>query len=232
MLNPVGRWAVLVCSVGFSLYGLVAYFFFEPGTNVHPEMRMAYAANPVRILLHIGFGALALVLGPLQFFPELRRRWPRLHRSLGYLYFLAVGVSGLAGLLTAAIAFGGLVAVTGFGSLSMIWLATAGFALAAAWRRDWVTHERWALRCFALTFAAVTLRVHLGAFVAIGEAFENFYPVLAWACWVPNLLFVEWVLLAPGRQTQAQVMLLEAEAEAQARSRLVDRSRRILPTSL
>ncbi len=28
-----------------------------------------------------------------------------------------------------------------------------------------------------------------------GVAFEAFYPVQAWVCWVPNLLFVEWLLL-------------------------------------
>lgn len=31
---------------------------------------------------------------------------------------------------------------------------------------------------------------------AAGFAFEDFYPVRAWLCWVPNLILVEWILLA------------------------------------
>jgi hypothetical protein len=42
---------------------------------------------------------------------------------------------------------------------------------------------------FALTFAAVTLRIGLGIGFGSGIPFEIFYPYLAWICWVPNLLF-------------------------------------------
>ncbi len=232
MLSPVGRWAVLILSVGFTAYGLFAYFFLNPGTTAHPAMQAAYAEYPGRILLHVAFGALALLTGPTQFFPGLRKARPRLHRRLGYLYFLGVLVGGAAGLMTAAIAFGGLVSVTGFGTLAMVWLWTGGAALAAAWRRNWVQHERWALRSFALTFSAVTLRLHLAAFLLVGESFVNFYPVLAWVSWVPNLLFVEWVLLAPGRMTQAEAMRREAQAEDESRRRMAGRSRSILTSNL
>jgi hypothetical protein len=51
------------------------------------------------------------------------------------------------------------------------------------------------VRNFALTFAAVTLRLYLPLGFASGLRFEDFYPAVAWLCWVPNLLFVEWVTL-------------------------------------
>ena len=41
---------------------------------------------------------------------------------------------------------------------------------------------------FALTFAAVTLRIGLGIGFATGIPFEVFYPLLAWICWIPNLI--------------------------------------------
>ena len=52
------------------------------------------------------------------------------------------------------------------------------------------------IRNFALTFAAVTLRAYLGLSQAVfGLSFEAFYPVVAWLCWVPNLIVAEWLVI-------------------------------------
>jgi hypothetical protein len=47
------------------------------------------------------------------------------------------------------------------------------------------------VRNFALTFAAVTLRFYLPGSVAAGIAFELAYPVIAWLCWLPNIVIAE-----------------------------------------
>jgi Predicted membrane protein (DUF2306) len=193
-MNATLRWLVLLSSVGVTGYGLFAYLGLEPGTTVHPDMKAAYAAHPVRILVHVVCSAVALVVGPLQFFPALRAR-RRLHRALGYTYALAVLGGGLSGFATAFIAFGGLVSGVGFGLLALVWLGATAAAVRAAQQRDFAGHERWAVRSFGLTFSAVTLRIYLGIFFAAGVPFEQFYPLLAWLCWVPNLLLIEWVLL-------------------------------------
>lgn len=195
MKTAFARWTILLLSLGVTGYGLFAYFVLEPGSTVHPDMRAAFAAHPGRILTHVGFSALALLVGPLQFFPALRAR-RRLHRALGYVYFTGVIGGGIAGFCTAFIAHGGLVTSFGFGLLALLWLWTGLAALQAARRRDFASHERWALRSFALTFAAVMLRIYLPSSVILGLPFEDFYPAVAWLCWVPNLLFVEWFLLA------------------------------------
>ena len=45
-------------------------------------------------------------------------------------------------------------------------------------------------RSFALTFAAVTLRVYLG--ISLGAGLElDPDPAIAWLCWLPNLLVLE-----------------------------------------
>jgi len=38
----------------------------------------------------------------------------------------------------------------------------------------------------------VTLRLYLPALVVGGVDFAVAYPIVAWLCWVPNLLFAEW----------------------------------------
>lgn len=188
------RWLVLVSSLGVVGYGLFAYLALVPGTTVHPTMKATYAEHPVRIIAHVVFSALALAVGPLQFFPAIRRR-VALHRALGYVYFTGVFAGGIAGLATAFVAYGGLVSQVGFGLLAVVWLLTATAALRAIKRRDFTAHETWSVRCFALTYSAVTLRGYLGLFFASGMNFDHFYPLVAWLAWVPNLLFVEWVLL-------------------------------------
>jgi hypothetical protein len=50
------------------------------------------------------------------------------------------------------------------------------------------------VRNFALTFAAVTLRLWLPASVVAGVPFGLAYPAIAWLCWVPNALFAEVLL--------------------------------------
>jgi hypothetical protein len=51
------------------------------------------------------------------------------------------------------------------------------------------------MRNYAMAFGAVTLRIYLGVFGAVGVPFIESYPVVAWIAWVPNLIFVEWFLL-------------------------------------
>jgi hypothetical protein len=48
-------------------------------------------------------------------------------------------------------------------------------------------------RSYALIFAAVTLRIYL-PFLATAFGEHDGYAIVAWACWVPNLLVAEWLI--------------------------------------
>jgi hypothetical protein len=82
----------------------------------------------------------------------------------------------------------------GFVTLGQLWIVTAILALMAIKRGDYRAHEAWAIRSFALTFAAVTIRLQLGAGFAAGQRFEDFYWMLSWTCWIPNLIVAEWLI--------------------------------------
>jgi len=88
-------------------------------------------------------------------------------------------------------AFGGLPGRLGFAFLALAWLCSGFRAYLAIRARDITAHRRWMVRNFALTFAAVTLRLYLPTSLASGVAFEIAYPAIAWLCWVPNLLIAE-----------------------------------------
>jgi hypothetical protein len=90
-------------------------------------------------------------------------------------------------------AFGGVVAKLGFAGLALAWLYTGARAFSAAMGRDFVAHERWMIRNFSLSFAAVTLRLYMPLVFIFQFPFEVAYAVIAWICWVPNLLVAEWI---------------------------------------
>ena len=64
--------------------------------------------------------------------------------------------------------------------------------LARARRFD--EHRRWMIRSFALTFAAVTLRLQIPVSQILGYDFMESYRIIAWSAWVPNLILAEMYL--------------------------------------
>lgn len=192
------RWSAP--AIGVLCFGVAAYavglYGFGPGAErLHPEMRATFEREALAIRTHIFASALALVLGPFQFSARLRARRPDVHRWLGRLYLGgAVVVGGMAGLYMSVHAFGGVVAKLGFAGLALGWLYTGVQAYLAVRRRDFVEHRRWMVRNFALTLAAVTLRLYLPPVFIFGLPFAQAYAVIAWACWVPNWMLAEWWL--------------------------------------
>jgi uncharacterized membrane protein len=187
--------ALTLLSLGVAAYAFLVYGFLPLGRALHPDMRATFESYRAGIYLHVFASAVALVLGPFQFSARLRGKRPALHRWMGRLY-LGVGVlvGGLAGLFMAWHAFGGIVSRLGFAALAAAWLYTGLRAYVAIRARDITSHRRWMVRNFSLTFAAVTLRLWLPASFLSGIPFESAYPVIAWLCWVPNLVLAERLL--------------------------------------
>jgi uncharacterized membrane protein YozB (DUF420 family) len=162
-----------------------------------PLMQQRFSQYPVSTWLHLTIGALVIVLAPFQLSARARERFPRAHRWGGRAYAVGVLVSGSAGLALARVSQGGGVAHVGFGTLAVLWIATTALGVQRIRRGDREGHERWMLRSVALTFAAVTLRLYIPLGVVLGLPVEPSYRAIAWLCWLPNLLVVEWALHRP-----------------------------------
>jgi uncharacterized membrane protein len=182
-------------------YAILAYSLWPLGAMVAPEIAAAHRAHPVLVYGHVFAAALALALGPFQFSTRLRNARPRLHRWIGRSYLgMGVLVGGVFGLLLSRYAFGGPLAQIGFALLAIAWLYTGLRGWLAIRGGDVVTHRQWMVRNQALTLAAVSLRLYVGAVVAAQWPFEPAYAAIAWLCWVPNLLLAEgWVRRPAGR---------------------------------
>lgn len=190
-----GKAIAILLAVSVGAYAAYAYGLLPLGSIVHPDMGETFRAHSVGIYLHIFASIFAIVLGPLQFSTRLRQPRLSVHRWIGRLYlFVGVSIGGVAGLYMATLAYGGTVARVGFSLLALTWLYTGYRAYVAIRQRRIAEHRRWMIRNYALTFAAVTLRIYLPTAIAAHVPFDTMYPIVAWICWVPNLLVVEWFL--------------------------------------
>ena len=159
-----------------------------------PFVARLRAASPWPILTHIAASLIALAVGPWQFNTRVRSRVLNLHRWMGRVYVVAVLAGGTAGLVLARTSQEGLVTHLGFGLLAIAWLASTLQAYRVIRAGDDVRHRDWMIRSFALTFAAVTLRLILPLELSLGVPFPLAYQIVAWACWVPNALVAEWLI--------------------------------------
>lgn len=177
------------------LVALLSYRFAILGFSLSfPDMPQHLLQRRVAFILHVSFSPIALALGAVQFLPKLRAKGVSLHRWLGGAYTLSVVVGAGTGLRVALGAAGGVAVSFGFGLLSVIWIAVTLNAVRLAMIGKIARHHRWMFRSFALTFAAVTLRVYLLGFAISGVAYTEASVYLAWVCWIPNVIFAEWYL--------------------------------------
>lgn len=173
--------------------GLAALRYALPGQPFAPTLPNLLAQREL-LVLHAVSAGLALMLGPWQFARRLRARRPRLHRALGWGYASCLLVGGLTALPLALQADGGPWAQLGFALLGLLWLVTTSIALIHIRARRTAEHQRWMLRSFVLTAAGITLRLQILAGSALGIPVEAFYTALAWSCWLPQALWLEWWL--------------------------------------
>lgn len=150
---------------------------------------------------HIFLGGIALLIGWIQFNSKLRLRNLSAHRTIGKIYTACVIPSSIASIGLAIFATGGLIPSLGFSCLGIIWLTTTLFAYLNIKNRRIDQHRKLMIYSYAACFAAVTLRLWLPLLTSIFNDFIIAYSIVAWLCWVPNLLVARFIVknLGPHR---------------------------------
>lgn len=152
--------------------------------------------------LHLGGGAVTLVVGSFQLVARWWRGRPVLHRRVGQVYF--------GGMLAASAAAAGLIATTpaplsiriGFAATALAWLVTGFLALRAIRAGRVLQHRAWMVRNYAVTLAPVLFRLMLPLAIASGlQPGGTLISVLLWASWMVPLVFVEGGLRIAGVPT-------------------------------
>ena len=211
--SGAGRWTSAVAWI-FALLlclfvALYAYAYFTPAVSAPANVAANAFAHPW-LGIHIAGGATALLIAPFQLWRTLLSKRPRVHRLMGRVYVAACAIGGIAGVVLAAGSSAGPIATAGFGLLGLAWLGVTLMGWRAAVGKRFADHRAWMIRSFALAFAAVTLRIYLPISFFLPMPMIETYRVIAFLCWVPNLILAELYLrtarsnaIAAGREASS-----------------------------
>jgi uncharacterized membrane protein len=192
----------VVLAVSIGSYPLV-YLFFDMSDGLlaskATEVKESFTWS-IAFYVHISFGGISLLSGFSQFSEKLRINKIKIHKLLGKIYMLSVFLSGTSGIFIAINATGGTISEMGFGLLAVLWLFTTVIALKSIKEKKIKAHQEWMIRSYALTFAAVTLRLWLPVVPAVLNLdFVSAYVIISWLCWVPNIIIAELIIQLPKR---------------------------------
>ncbi len=187
ILNRSGWGLAALLSVAVAIFS----YRYLPGVGpLSPGVLANLFAKPW-LLVHVTGAATALLLGPFQFLSGLRAKWPKVHRWTGRTYVVGCLVGASGGFVMAFGSTAGPVAGVGFGLLALCWAWANIQGWRAAMAGRFAEHRVWMIRSFAMTFAAVTLRLYLPLLPMTGLSFNDSYVATAWISWVPNLILAE-----------------------------------------
>ena len=159
-----------------------------------------FAHYPYLTLIHIIPGLLFMILGPLQFSPRIRSRYPKFHRVNGRIFLICSGIIGTSAL---AMSFG-MPAIGGVNQAAATTLFGAFFLFALAkafWhirRREITLHRQWMIRAYAVGLAVATIRPIIGFFFATSRLTHltphEFFGTAFWLGFTLQLIAAEaWV---------------------------------------
>jgi uncharacterized membrane protein YozB (DUF420 family) len=197
IINYLG-WAIILSVSFYFIYNNVFNYFTYDKAHYGEDMWPSFA--PL-LLTHVVFGMIALVIGPLQFIPAIRKKYVKTHHTIGKTYLISVLIAASASLYLSidkiivtekALNFG-----TGLMGLAIAWLLTSGMAYWSIRHRNFTQHREWMVRSFVVTTGFASFRLFNNILV------NNFHTdpnatgdVMAWACWAFPLLVTEVVLQA------------------------------------
>jgi uncharacterized membrane protein len=146
------------------------------------------------LAIHVASGVTALLLGPIQFMPVVRSRWPSIHRVTGRLYVAACAIGAPTGLVLAFGATAGPFVTVGFGIPATLCAVFTWLGWRAAVERRFDGHREWMLRSYGIIAVAITLRLLIPLSAFLGFEFVAAYRVNSWLAWMINIVLVEYVI--------------------------------------
>lgn len=163
--------------------------------SVEPYFERRYAEHPWMTLAHIIPGGIFMIVGPIQFVPLVRRRWPALHRAMGRLFLLscfAIIITSTLFVLRLPVygAFASSVGVT-FG-ITMFTISAVS-AYVAIRQRKIPLHREWMIRTYAWGLGIASFRVLIPILIlSAGATFDEAWDTVVWLGFLINAVVAEW----------------------------------------
>jgi hypothetical protein len=150
----------------------------------------------IAFFTHVYTSIFLMIFGALQFSNYIKTKYIKLHRISGRFYVgILLLLSGPSGLVMAYYANGGLVAQVSFLLLSTFWMLFTFLSFYFILKKQVIKHQKFAIRSFALTLSAISLRLFKYLLVFFFEPLPmDAYRIAAWSSWTFNLLIAELII--------------------------------------
>ncbi len=193
-----------ILSTLVGLYPII-YFLFDRNFGLLSSKSAELLSNNlwnIAFYGHIILGGISLLIGWLQFRNKLRLKNMKLHRRIGKTYMVSILINGICGLFILLFATGGIISAIGFFSLGLIWLSNTILGFRTIKKGNVVLHQKFMIFSYAACFSAVTLRIWLPILTIMMGEFIVAYKIVAWLCWVPNIIVSYIIVRKKKLQTQ------------------------------
>lgn len=155
----------------------------------------------ISVKVHAISGCLCLASSLLQYSGLLLKKYPKIHKSLGYVYIASLlFVVVPSGLILCTVAKGGLISQIGFFVMNLLTLLTVFLGLNSILNGKIKEHQIWITRSFGLVSSAITFRTLLIVLLVSQVPLEVAYPACVWLSMIINALLVEFYLYQASSQ--------------------------------
>ena len=150
----------------------------------------------IAFFTHVYTSIFLMIFGAIQFSNYIQNKLIKLHRISGRFYVgILLLLSGPSGLVMSYYANGGVLAQVSFLLLSTFWMLFTFLSFYFVLKRQLIKHQKFAIRSFALTLSAISLRLFKYLLVLFFEPYPmDAYRIAAWSGWTFNLLLAEIII--------------------------------------
>lgn len=166
---------------------------FDVAFLVTKQNALQHSYYKIAFFTHVFTAIFTTVLGIPLFSNWVRKKYRSIHKILGKIYvFVVLSLAGTSGLIMSFFANGGLIAITSFVILSLLWLWFTFKAYSFTREKKFIQHQAFMYRSYALTLSAISLRLLKWVIVNTLELPPmDTYVIVAWLSWTLNLLIAE-----------------------------------------
>lgn len=195
-LKKIAYLLIAISAIGVGFYP-IAYLFVDNNFGLLGTKSDELLADMLwngMFYIHISMGAIAILVGWIQFSKKIQRKRIQLHRNIGKVYVVTVLISAISGFYIGYHATGGWIAKTGFMGMALTWFFTTLIGFTSIKNKNIIKHQKMMIYSYAVCFAAVTLRIWLPILSNLLGGFYPAYKIVAWLSWIPNLLIAHLII--------------------------------------
>lgn len=195
-MKTFGKLAVFLLAISIAGFALESLKNTEHQSGV---FRHLLSAVPWAGYTHVIAGSVALIIGSVQLSSRLRKRRLSLHKFIGRCYVLCVLISTVGAFISLPFTRTTWPATSAFWVLATLWpiVTLAGYPWKGTF--DVQRHGKLMIYSYALTCAAISLRIILIGSLMSGVSFSIAYPISAWGGFLINLFIAFAIVRRTGR---------------------------------